>query len=321
MLARDVVFEGFSASDWTRLLGAFEPTRRRTAPDAPRGGVIALHDGERLHKLLHTRAGRLDAAAQPWPAPLAELAERHRASWAAALRLGGLEELLERWGERARRGDDVVAQASSLFGIVRELEEDGAIELWPRRASAIPLPSPGLLRHPLDAVCPEGRAVVLGLFDEGELWTSIALLREGGAIARVVGPDDLRREMGLLSGDFRRDYRHLASAVERRVGPLAFGCFTQTAMLRALLTDASPGAWARAVGVRDVVLAPIPAAVALPLGVDAARATLGLLRTVAERLDPVGLLPPLLARLRSSAAEAAGDRPELLELLRRLISR
>jgi hypothetical protein len=141
----------------------------------------------------------------------------------------------------------------------------------------------------------------------------------------IVGPDEVRADMGLLAGDWRRDYRHLARAVEDRTGPLAFGCFAEAATIRELEVDPSPGAWARAAAVRDVILSPLPMPLAIPLGVDAGRAAFTALRTVAERMDPIGVVAPSLQALRDLTT---GDRDvksvlgfHPLELLRRLLSR
>jgi len=58
--------------------------------------------------------------------------------------------------------------------------------------------------------------------------------------------------------------------------------------IRKLEVDPTPGAWARAAAVRDLILSPLPAPLAIPLGVDAGRAAFHALRAVAERVDPIG---------------------------------
>ena len=45
MLASDVRFEGFTTSDWIRVLSLFKPRPRASEardPDRPRGGIIAV---------------------------------------------------------------------------------------------------------------------------------------------------------------------------------------------------------------------------------------------------------------------------------------
>lgn len=335
MLSADVRFEGFTATDWQRVLALFRPRRpgvEQRDPERPRGGVIAVHCGGRLRKLVHTHVGRLrlDDALPDWPLTPQELATRHRASWAAIVEMGALETIMERFGQKARRGDDLTTQLCTFLLLAREEVEAGRLQHWPSRLAGVPVPTTGMIRGTVDAVCPPGRAMVLGLFEEGELWTSLALRRsELGQFDRILGPDELRRDMGLLSGDWRRDYRHLSRAVEDELGPLAFGCFAEAATFRALEVDPTPGAWARAVAVRDVILSPVPPAMALPLGLDAGRAALGLARHVAEQTGVWSAVGPWVSGVGAVARHALfGDRDpaevlgfEPLELLRRLLVR
>jgi hypothetical protein len=138
----------------------------------------------------------------------------------------------------------------------------------------------------------------------------------------------MRERMGLLSGDWRRDYRHLVGAVERDLGPLAVGCFCELTKFRSLEVDSTPGAWARAVVVRDLVISPLPAPLAVPLAVDAARATVAVARQLVQGFDPMGLVLPLLRKLSPppmlqgrEAREANGAPFHPLEVLRKLLSR
>jgi hypothetical protein len=128
--------------------------------------------------------------------------------------------------------------------------------------------------------------------------------------------------VGLLSGDWRRDYRQLARAVEAYLGPLSFGCFCERSKLRALEVDPAPGAWARAVIVRDLIVSPLPVPLALPLAVDAARATFAAARSMAAHFDPLDVLLPAMRRLsgrESSNGGSTGFHP--LEVLRKLLAR
>jgi hypothetical protein len=335
VFAADVRFEGFTATDWERVLVLFRPRRpgvEQRDPDRPRGGVIAVHGGGRVRKLVHTHVGRLrlDDVLADWPITPQELAARHQASWAAVIEMGALESIMEQFGAKTRRGDDLTAQVLTFLLLAREEVEAGRLQHWPTRLAGMPVPTAGMVRGTMDAVCPPGRSMVLGLFEGGELWTSLALRRSTeGRLDRILGPDELRRDMGLLSGDWRRDYRHLSRAVEDALGPLAFGCFSEAATFRALEVDPTPGAWARAVAVRDVILSPVPAAMALPLGLDASRAALGLARQVAEQTGVWSAVGPWVTGFGAVARHALfGDRDpaevlgfEPLELLRRLLAR
>ena len=318
MLTPDVRFEGFTAEDWQRFLHLFRP---RAAPGShatdvraaserelsrPRGGLFVVHDGVRLRKVLHTAKGRASTSG-PWPLPLAELAAAHRVDWVIAAHTGALDECMERFGARARRSDDFLIQALTLVAIVRDMLTEGALEGWPRRLHGVPLPSDAMVRKTLDAICPDGHAVVLGTFEQGELWTAFVARRRGGAFDLLAGPDALRPAMGLLSGDWRRDYRHLARAVEEHYAPIGLGCYAEVDTFRALEVDPRPGAWGRAVALRDIVVSPIPAAVGFALGVDGARYAAKGLRALTERLDPFGVIQPALEKARQSLRSAAGD--------------
>lgn len=323
MLTPDVRFEGWTTEDWTRFLHLWKPrAAAESAPAAVQGGIIVVHEEGQVLKLLHTRQGRLDpSSAHPTgqdgdaqalalhvgqPQALSQLARAQRASWALALRLGALDEVMERFGARARRGDDLTAQSLMLVSILREMIGEGAIAFWPQRLQGVPIPTAQVVRRTLDAVCADGRAIALGLFEAGDLWTAFVARRRGPAFDVLAGPDELRRAIGLLSGDWRRDYRHLVRAVEDRYAPLGFGCFAELATFQALRTDARPGAWSRAIAVREVVIAPMPVAVGMGLGVDGLRYALRGLFALTERVAPLAAIGPMVGAARARIAKLTG---------------
>jgi hypothetical protein len=306
VLTPDVRFEGWTTETWTRFLHLWKP---RATPDReatrPRGGIFAIHEAGQLRKLLHTRTGRLDPRV-PWPVPLAELAESHDASWGLSAHAGALEEIMERFGARLRRSDDLTSQAMLVVSIVREMLQEGEIERWPKRLQGVPPPSEAMVRRAIDAICPDGHAMVLGLFRGGDLWTAMAARRRGTGVDVVAGPEELRPRMGVLSGDWRRDYRHLARAVEEQYAPLAMGCFAEVERFRELQVDARPGAWGRASVVRDLVVAPMPIGIRVALGADGARFAFESFRTIVGRSDAFKRLEPIVAHARQRLESAAG---------------
>lgn len=341
MLARDVRLEGFTTQDWVRLAEVFRTPRSKLEKDdaasqgaAPatredaaaarareggrrRGGVIAVTSGPRLVKLVGTELGRLDLSAEPWPEPLEALAERYGCRWAAHIERGALEDVMERFAERVRREHDALAQVVIFIGIARELEHEGRVALWPWKLNAWPMLHEGVLLRAFDALCPDGKSMLLGVFREGELYTSLVARRKGAGFDLILGPDRLRGDMGLTAGDFRRDYRHLSRAAEEVAGPLALGCFGELDTLRGLIEKPVPGAWAAAVAARDVILSPAVPAVALPLGIDVGRAAILAVRGLAERMGAAdwfkreGPLGPTLSRVR----ELASSPRDLTEIL------
>jgi hypothetical protein len=300
VITQDVSFEGFTASDWQRLADVFRapPSAfgdQAARDQAARGGVVAVTTGNRLRKLVHTKRGRLDPCAE-WPLKLPELAGRYDASWAVELAAGALEELVERFSERLRPGQEYLEQALELSRALRELEAEGLVAMWPKRFADIPMPGSRVITTALDMFCGDGRALALGVFRHGELYTGLVARRRGMGFDQIVGPDELRSEMGLLSGDFRRDYRHFAAAAERNVAPLSLGVFGELLTFQALARDPAPGAFALAVAARDLLISPVSPGLAVPLGLDVGRAAFAGLRGLAERFGAGGALAPMLGR-------------------------
>jgi hypothetical protein len=302
VITQDVSFEGFTATDWQRLADVFRAPRRafgdlRSVEGGPgRGGVVAITTGNRLRKLVHTQRGRLAVQSAEWPMKLPQLAGRYDSSWAVELSAGALEELVERFSERLRPRQEYLEQALELARALRELEAEGLVAMWPKRFADIPVPGSRLLGTALDLLCGDGRAVALAVFRHGELYTGLVARRRGTGFDRIVGPDDLRAEMGLLSGDFRRDYRHFAAAAERVVAPLSTAAFGELATFQSLAKNPAPGAFALAVAARDLLIAPVSPALAVPLGLDVGRAAFSGLRGLAQRFGVGGALAPFLGR-------------------------
>lgn len=328
MLTADVRFEGWTVENWQRFLDLWKPRASpEREPTRPRGGVIVIHDGDVVRKMLHTARGRLDPPLQ-WPAALEMIADEHQASWALAAHVDALSEVMERFGSRARRTDDIADQALCVATIVREMMTEGSIESWPRRLRGLPIPAPSVIRRALDATCADGKCIALGTFQDGDLYTAIVARRRGNGFDVLAGPYELRASMGLLSGDWRRDQRYLVETIEEAYGELSLGLFGLQNEVRALVMSTDPGAWSRAVALREIVLSPVPPSIALAVGVDGARFAYEGLRAVTARIDLLGLLDPTLQRARKQLGKMAGDRDlssilgfDPLEALRKLISR
>lgn len=274
MFTPDAQVLDFSADDWLRLPDLFR-SQLPAPPPASGGGILAVRDGQRLVKVTSTVRGRLPPP-EPGSVSAASLGQQHEGSFAIVLSTTALEQFGDRFARRLSRGQSFHVQIEAFVGALRELEQEGEVELWPTRFADWPIPTERAFGSALDLVCPEGKSLVLGAFDQGELYTALCLRRRGSAFDVVMGPDRVRRDMGLLSGDFSRDYRYLGAAVEARLGPLAVGCYAELSTFQRLATDTLPGAWATAVAVRDVVLTPVTPGLAVPLGVDAGRAALAL---------------------------------------------
>jgi hypothetical protein len=307
MFTPDVQVLDFTAQDWLRLPDLFRkptPSPPVVPPTAATGGVLAVREGQRIVKVTSTVRGRL-----PLPdsghASAAALGTQHGAAFAVVLSTSALEQFGDRFARRLVRGQSFHTQIEAFIHAMRELEREGEVELWPSAFVDWPIPTERAFGSALDLVCPDGKSFVLGAFADGELYTALCLRRRGAAFDMVMGPDRVRRDMGLLSGDFSRDYRYLGAAVEARVGPLAVGCYAELSTFRRLAQEAQPGAWASAVAGRDVVLTPVTPGLAVPLGVDAGRAALTFAKGLVGRLGMLsglrapGVLGPRLERAYS----------------------
>jgi len=315
-------FEGFDARSWTNLLSLFAPGLRdrineepadtdvpetdlgdaQAEPDAGTLVIIRADDG-RVLKAFHTSRGRVRDLSYDGPQDLERVAKAYSARRALELREGVLDELSESMAQRLKRSDDYATQWLVVARIVRELTEAGKIHSWPRPVADVPVPTARMVRRALDVVLPDEHALVVVLWEGGTPWTAFALRRRDGVIDLAAGPDMILRWTGPLGGDWRRDHRIVASAVERAVAPVHVGLFAEARTVRELLRNPDPGAWARAVAVRDIIVHPTPPYIAVALGADAARAVA---RTTSRWLggfDALKPLGPMATYLRGRVAE------------------
>lgn len=303
-------FEGFDARSWTNLISLFTPDAAGPAPSGdgapPRGAlVIVIDDRDRVLLALHTARGRIEGLTWQGPSELPALAERYGVRRCVALREGVIEEIGERVARRVDRDEDYLAQWLRVMRTVRELSEAGLLHTWPRPLANVPIPSAAMVRRALDTVLPEDRALALVVWNGTTPWTGVALRRRKAGIDLVAGPDLIARWAGPLGGDWRRDYRVVSDAIGEAVAPVHVGLFTELDTLRALLRSADPGAWARAVAVRDVIIHPAPPYVAVALGADAVRAVARESARWLGGIDALSALAPLATYVRGRVSEVA----------------
>lgn len=285
MLAADFELNGFSSRDWRRLIQLFPgPISNRSEPGRG-GGVVVLAEGNRLCGLWRAQEGPISASSVAWPQSLPDLAEALEAPWVARLGPNTLLDLQERFGSRLRANDSLQDQWVKLLVAIQELVFEDAISVWPKRLFTWPAAvQDTLARSAFELMCPPGKCLLLGAFEQGQLYTAVVLCRGAESIERVVGPDDLRPAMGLLSGDWLRDYTHLLDAVETHFGPVAGGCFGEASTLKRLLSERAPGSFSQAVAARDIVLQPVNPALAVSLGFDVGRAAYAGVQSLTQRI-------------------------------------
>lgn len=298
--------EGFEEVHWTRWGEALG-----VGPSAPGAdGLVLITDGdERLLRLLHSRKGPLPPQGVRFPGSLAQIASDHGCSWLLQLSMEDAKALAaESW---ARRSDqDYLARLLSLWGALQDLQSEGRLESFPHRLDRWPA-LVDLAPRGLASLCPDDHVAVAAIWRGTRLSTALAFRRRRGRIDRIVGPAVLQEAMGLVSGDWTRDYRYLSQAVERHLGSLGLGFFAQEAAARELSRRGDAAAWARAVATRDVIVSPMSAGMALSLGVDLGRTVLRRARDFVSGRGFGGWIPPELGPLFESEAH----RPDLRDLL------
>ncbi len=327
MIAEDIRIEGFDARTWTNLVSLFAPNVAYRTKKAPRASDAPEIDEEALEgtaakgtlfvvvtpkgrvlSARHSVRGRVKGLTYEGAGSLETLASAHAARRVVVIREGAVEELVERATARLDRHDDYGAQMLTVIRAMRDAIDAGSIDVWPRPFAGIPIPTAPLISRAMDGVLPDGHALILAVFSRGTLWSFAALRRSSGEIDRIIGPDVVLRWTGALGGDFRRDHRVIAEAVAARLAPVHVGIFAEVDDLTALLRSNEPGAWARAIVSRDIIVHPTPPYVAVALAADGMRA-------VAKRteswlagtgaLEAMSQLAPLASYVRDRVGEVA----------------
>jgi hypothetical protein len=267
--------------------------------------VVVLDAGGRVLKSYHTSRGRIVDLVWTGPEHLPELVKEYGAVRALVIREGAADEMAERLALRLQRGDDYATQWLAFAHIFREMQEAGQVVVHPSPLSNVPIPSGGTLRRALDILLPDDHSVVLTVWSGNQPHTTVALRRRRGAIDRVVGPDLIARWVGPLGGDFRRDHRVVVEAVSHALAPVHVGIFAEKRTLEGLLRSSSPGVWAQAVAVRDIIVYPTPPYVAVALGADAVRGVADVTRRFLGGIDFLHAVSPLSDLVRSRISEIA----------------
>ncbi len=306
MLSLDLRVHGFSAESWLRLLSLFgvgSETEPTTAEK--RGTLVIVENADGLPSAaFHTLLGRIDPEGYASRSDLPALCERQLARRGVVVRRGAVEELTERVATRIVAEHDFAAQWLLLFEATRELTREGLLYFWPE-AAQIPLPNSAMLSRALDLVLPNEHCFLAVLWDGSEIWSALCLRRRAGQIDLIAGPDAVLDVTGPLGGDYRRDHRALRSAVSSAIAPVHIGLFAQRERFQSLLRDPHPGAWAKAVALREVIIDPAPAYVHVAVSADAMRASAKKTGEWLGGIDFLSWLEPFARGIRQQVAQVA----------------
>jgi hypothetical protein len=167
---------------------------------------------------------------------------------------------------------------------LRELGDGNWIRVWPNPLPDLLLSGAPAARPATELLLPDGHSAMIGIFDQGELWTGAVLRRSSGELDLLAGPGAISQWAGPLGGEWRRDHRVLVRAVERELGPMHVGLFMELPTARRLLREREAGDWAMAYATRELVMHPLPGFLAAGLGLDALS---GVARYAAQALGQV----------------------------------
>lgn len=308
MIDRNLRFGGFSAEQWIRLMSLWTRDETQTERSRGTGTVVSIvDDDDNLCAAFHTERGAVEERTDIDMTSPRALCDAYFAARAFVLREGAIETLVERAAMQVSMRDNYVGQWISFLEVARNLASEGKINTWPGSIAAWRIPSAYSVARGLDALLPDDTSLTLVLWRRQSIWTALTLSKRSGVIEHIVGPETLAQWVGPLGGDYRRDYRPIARAISRNLAPLHVGVFAEETMFRRLLANPTPGAWASAIAVRDVIVYPSPGYVAVAVGADAARAVAQRTALALARVDFAGLFAPLSEFTR----RALGNAPDL----------
>jgi hypothetical protein len=265
VISEDFAFFGFDAKSWDRLVSLF----LGEDGDRPRGVLVLVIDANRIPVAsFHTARGSIDPATLPSADTLEALCHATNAGACIVMRQRGIADVEAYLAEPLDPDQDFVARVMRFAHVLRELGNGTWASVWPNPLPDVLLSAAPAAKPALDFLLPNGRNVVLGIFEDGELWTGAVLRRSRGSVDLFAGPSAISDWAGPLGGDWRRDHRVLTAAAEREVGPIHAGLFMNRATAQRLIGDRRAGDWAKAYLTRELLVHPLPAFAAAGLGLD-----------------------------------------------------
>lgn len=280
MLDPGVRFEGFDADDWTRLI---ELVRGRA--EVPEAGLVVVHGRGRVRKVLRTEGQARLAPGETWPQPIAQLTHREGVAWLVAVEEGALDAWMGWIGRKVQRQNDMLDQLLVAWEGARVLATEGKLVTWPTSIETVPVPSRAMILGAVGLVCPPQQSLVIAVWDEGKLWTSLVLRRSTSGFDWMLGPLDFRGDVEAAGPDTEAMRRCMLELVKRRMGPVALGIAADRATWRQVMTQSGVGAFTKAALTGAVRVEPFARGVALPLAVEASSMTVAMLRSTLGRTE------------------------------------
>ena len=284
MISGDFAFFGYDDTSWDRLVSLF---LGENGDEKPRGVLVVVVDTTRTPvAAFHTTAGSLDPGTLPPLADLEALCDSMAAGACIVVRERAMADIQDYLAEPLDPGQDFVARVMRFAHVLRELGNGNWLRIWPNPLPDLLLSAAPVARPAIDFVLPDGHNLVLGIFEEGELWTGAVLRRSAGGFDVFAGPGAMSQWAGPLGGAWRRDHRVLTRAIERELGPIHIGLFMELLTARTLLAGKQAGDWAIAYVARELMVHPLPGYAAAGLGIDVLSGAAQYAMQALEQMDP-----------------------------------
>ena len=284
MISEDFAFFGFDDASWDRLVSLFLGQHDE---ETPHGVLVVVVDAERAPvACFHTAAGSLDPATLPEAANLEGLCEATEAGACIVMRERAMADIEDYLVEPLDPNQDFVTRVMRFAHVLRELGNGNWLRIWPNPLPDLVLSAVPAAKPAIDFLLPDGHSVVLGVFEEGELWTGAILRRSAGGLDLFAGPFAISEWAGPLGGAWRRDHRVLTRAIERELGPIHVGLFMELHTAQALLAGRQAGDWAMAYATRRLIVNPLPSYAAAGLGIDVLSGAAQYAIQALEQMDP-----------------------------------
>jgi hypothetical protein len=237
--------------------------------ERPRGVLVLVIDANRIPvACFHTEQGSIDPGTLPSVDTLEALCGDTNAGACIVMRQRAIADIEAYLAEPLDPGQDFVARVMRFAHVLRELGNGNWVSVWPNPLPDVLLSAAPAAKPVLDFLLPDGHNVVLGVFEDGELWTGAVLRRTAGTVDVLAGPTAISDWAGPLGGDWRRDHRVLTAAIERELGPIHVGLFMDRATAQRLLRGRRAGDWSGAYLTRELMVHPLPVFAAAGLGID-----------------------------------------------------
>jgi len=284
VISEDFAFFGFDDASWDRLVSLF---LGENGGDEPRGVLVVVVDTERTPVAsFHTATGSLDPAALPSLSNLESLCAATEAGACIIMRERAMADIEGYLAEPLDPDQDFATRVMRFAHVLRELGNGNWVRVWPNPLPDLLLSAAPAAKPALDFFLPDGHSVVLGVFEEGALWTGAVLRRSSGNFDVFAGPEAISEWAGPLGGAWRRDHRVLTRVIERELGPIHIGLFMELGTARTLFTGRQAGEWAMAYATRELMVQPLPGYAAAGLGVDVLGGAAQYALQALDQMDP-----------------------------------